>query len=199
MRRVASLLALITLLCAPSAAAQSWDVSAMTGYALPAELDQATRGVDSTSVGGGFSWQLAIGRNFGSRFGAEAFWMEQFTSYRVEAGGETGTLFKMSMIQLHGNFLYHLGGAGSRVQPYALVGVGSTFFSATDLEKETKFSMGVGGGVKMFIRDEIGLRGQFRYKPTFLNDSQSDFCDPFGFCQSTLNQFEFSGGVTFRF
>jgi len=33
-----------------------------------------------------------------------------------------------------------------------------------------------------------------------LNDEGSgDFCDPFGFCQSWLNQFELGGGLSFRF
>jgi hypothetical protein len=39
-----------------------------------------------------------------------------------------------------------------------------------------------------------------RYKPVILSDGSSgDFCDPFGFCQGTLQQFEFAGGVVVRF
>jgi hypothetical protein len=40
---------------------------------------------------------------------------------------------------------------------------------------------------------------QAKYAPTYLNDSGSDFCDPFGFCQSWLSQFELAAGVLFRF
>jgi len=32
-----------------------------------------------------------------------------------------------------------------------------------------------------------------------LNDASSDFCDPFGFCQGSLKQFEILGGVVLRF
>jgi hypothetical protein len=33
-----------------------------------------------------------------------------------------------------------------------------------------------------------------------LNDEESgDFCVPFGFCQGTLSQIEFAGGVVLRF
>jgi hypothetical protein len=40
----------------------------------------------------------------------------------------------------------------------------------------------------------------FRYKPTMLNDEDAaDFCDPFGFCQGTLQQIEFAGGAVVRF
>lgn len=200
MRRIAALVIAIMACGASAAGAQSWDVSAMAGYALPVELDQAARGVDATSIGPGFSWQFAVGRNFGPRWSAEMLWTEQFASYRVESNGVTGEMFKMSIMQLHGDVLYRFGAAGSRFEPYALVGLGSTFFTSKDLQDETKFSMGFGGGLKYFLRDEIGVRGQFRYKAHFLNDSQStDFCDPFGFCQSTLGQFEFAGGITFRF
>jgi opacity protein-like surface antigen len=199
-RRVAVLVLAITAGGASAAGAQSWDVSTMAGYALPVELDHAARGVEAASIGPGSSWQFAVGRNFGLRWGAEVLWTEQFTSYRVESNGVTGEMFKMSIMQLHGDLLYSFGAADARLRPFVLAGLGSTFFNATDLQSETKFSMGLGGGVKWFVRDEIAFRGQFRYKATFLNDAEStDFCDPFGFCQSTLRQFEFAGGVTFRF
>ena len=200
MSRVSVTAFVISIMFASTANAQTWDISAMAGYALPVELDHATRGVDQTSIGPGPSWQFAVGRNLGPRWGAEVFWTEQFTSYRVESGGTIGELFKISLIQLHGDLLYRFGASGSRLEPFALVGLGSTFFRATDLQNETKFSMGFGAGLKYFLRKEVAVRGQFRYKSTFLNDAQStDFCDPFGFCQSTLGQFEFAGGVTFRF
>jgi hypothetical protein len=45
-----------------------------------------------------------------------------------------------------------------------------------------------------------GVRGHVRYKPTLLNDEKAgDFCDPFGFCQSTLNQIELAAAVIMRF
>jgi opacity protein-like surface antigen len=202
MKRLACLMCVILVITASAARAQSsWDVSLMTGYALPAELDHAARGVASTSIDPGGSWQFAVGRNFNHRWAAEMLWTEQFTGFSIESpNGEAGRLFDMSIMQLHGNLLYQFGASGSRLQPYALVGVGSTFFTAQDLHDEIKFSMGFGAGLKYFVRKEIGVRGQFRYKTHFLNDAQStDFCDPFGFCQSTLGQFEFAGGVTFRF
>ena len=200
MTRVMTLVAALLALSASAARAQSWDISAMAGYALPTELDHAARGVDSTKIDGGPSWQFAVGRNFNHRWGVEVLWTEQFTGFSVESNGASGRIFDMSILQLHGNLLYGFGAEGSRLQPYALVGLGSTFFTSPDLQDETKISMGFGAGLKYFVRREIGVRGQFRYKSHFLNDAQStDFCDPFGFCQSTLGQFEFAGGVTFRF
>ena len=73
-------------------------------------------------------------------------------------------------------------------------------FRSDDVPSETKFSLGFGGGVKYFFSRSVGVRGHIRYKPTMLNDTASgDFCDPFGFCQGTLQQVEFAAGAVLRF
>ena len=77
--------------------------------------------------------------------------------------------------------------------------LGATFLSATDLESETKLSWAAGGGLKWFPSKRVGARVQARYAPTVLGDSSSDVCDPFGFCQGSLHQFEFMGGLVLRF
>jgi hypothetical protein len=44
------------------------------------------------------------------------------------------------------------------------------------------------------------MKFQAKYNPTRLNgDAEGSFCDPFGFCQSTLSQFELGGGFVFGF
>ena len=102
--------------------------------------------------------------------------------------------------QLQGNAVYHFGPTSARLKPFAFAGLGATFFSAADLQSETKFSWGFGGGVKYFPWEGRGFRVHFRYKPTALNDEDAgDLCDPFGFCQSTLQQVEFAAGAVIRF
>ena len=105
----------------------------------------------------------------------------------------------MKVRQLDGNIVYQLGSADSRWRPFIFGGMGVTFFTADTVESETKLSLDIGGGVKFFPWRSVGARAQVRYKPTFLNDSDADFCDPFGFCQNVLQQIEFAGGVTMRF
>ena len=80
-----------------------------------------------------------------------------------------------------------------------LAGLGATFLSAEDLESETKLSWTLGAGVKWFPSKRLGARLQARYAPTLLDDSSSDVCDPFGFCQGSLHQFELMGGLVLRF
>jgi len=84
----------------------------------------------------------------------------------------------MTIRQLQGNLLYHFGNRETKLRPFVFGGMGATFFSADDLESETKFSFGLGGGVKYFPWKSIGVRASFRYAPTTLNDDETvAFCE----------------------
>ena len=75
-----------------------------------------------------------------------------------------------------------------------------TFLSAHDLETESKPSLGMGGGLVYAVSRSIGIEARGVYRPTMMNDSEAgDFCDAFGYCQSTLQQFDFLGGIKIRF
>ena len=190
-------------LCTSSAHAQSatWELSAMAGFSPAVALEQQTREVDDLSIGGGAMWSFQAARFFTSNLGAEVSWTDQPSSgYEVEVGDVSSELFSMSIGHLHGDVVYQFGEAGSRLRPFVFGGVGATFFRARDIPMETKVSAGLGAGTKLFPWPNIGLRMQVRYRPIWLADEDAgDFCDPFGFCQSTLRQFEFAGGVSFRF
>ena len=106
----------------------------------------------------------------------------------------------MTVRQLHGAVLYHFGSADARLRPFAFAGLGASFFTADDLESETKLSFAFGGGIKYFRWNAIGVRAHVRYKPTMLNDEESgDFCDPFGFCGSAIHPIEVAAGAVVRF
>ena len=84
--------------------------------------------------------------------------------------------------------MYQFGADAARLRPFVFGGAGATFFSARDLETPPRPSFGIGGGVKYFPWQTVGLRGQFRYKPTWLNDDpDAAMCEPFGFCQAWLH------------
>ena len=95
---------------------------------------------------------------------------------------------------------HHGSDDGYLPQPFVLAGIGATFFGADEPEDETKLAPLLAAGLKWFpYGSGWGVRVEARYSPTHLDDSGSDFCDPFGFCQSWLQQFQFLGGVTLRF
>ena len=196
---------LITALCVmlvvvpATARAQSWEVSALAGYVPSVGLEEQSRDVEDTSIGGGFMFAIQGAKFLTPNWGIEASFTQTFSSYDVAMGEETGTLFSMDIAHLHGDVVYEFGESGNRLRPFVLGGVGATFFGARDIPSETKTSVGVGGGAKLFVSPNFGIRAQIRYRPIWLGDDESDFCDPFGFCQSVLRRLEIAGGVTFRF
>jgi opacity protein-like surface antigen len=108
-------------------------------------------------------------------------------------------MFDLNVDQLQGSFVFQLRDAEARLRPFLSAGMGAALFSAPNLDGDTKLSFSLGAGLKWLPSHRLGARVQVRYTPTHLNDSSSDFCDPFGFCQSWLHQLEATGGLLIRF
>lgn len=180
--------------------AQSWEVSGLAGYTPSSALDRRAPELRQLDISGGFTWGVQGARFFAPQWGAEVLWMQEMSAQRVGTSTGSADLFALTAEQLQGNFVYRFGGSEAPLQPFAFAGIGATFFRADDVASETKLSLGFGGGVKYFFSRFVGVRGHVRYKPTMLNDTASgDFCDPFGFCQGSLQQFEFAAGAVLRF
>src|SRR5262249_44839428 len=156
--------------------------------------------LSDVDIRGDITWGFQGARFFTPSWGAEVIWTEQSTALEVGTSDGKAELFTMTARQLHGNVVYQLGHADARWRPFVFGGLGATFFSADTVESETKFALDVGAGLKFFPSRLVGARVQFRYKPTLLRDTSSgSFCDPFGFCQGVLQQFEFAAGAVLRF
>jgi len=125
---------------------------------------------------------------------------QQASALEAMTPAGTGELYRITLAQLQANAVYQFGDSDAEWRPFVFGGAGATFFAARDLDSATKASFGLGGGIKYFPWKTIGLRGQFRYKPTWLNDDpDADLCEPFGFCQGYLRPIEISAGVSIRF
>ena len=196
---VAAVLSLALAAGAP-AQAQSWEASFLAGFTPSASLDRRARQIDQLDIGGGFTLGGQVGYHLGQRCSAEVLWTRQDSGLQVGTAHGKADLFAFTMDDLHGNAVFHFADRSARLRPFVFGGLGATFFSGGGLASETKFSWGIGGGAKYFPWKSVGLRAHARYKPVVLHDkSAGDFCDPFGFCQSWLGQFEVSGGVVARF
>ena len=182
------------------ARAQTWEVSGFIGVTPSADLDRLASGLDQLSIRDGFTWGAQAARLFTPHWAAEAMWTEQSSALEIGTADGTADLFNITIGQVQGNVVYYFGRPDARLRPFAFAGLGASFFHAADVPSETKFSWGFGGGVKYFPWEGRGFRVHFRYMPTALNDEDAgDFCDPFGFCQGTLQQIEFAGGAVVRF
>jgi hypothetical protein len=194
-----SLIAASLLLVASPAWAQRTELALLGGYTTSGDIEMKALTIQELEIAGSFTWGLAVSRFFTSRLGAEASWSRQGSELVVGTSSGSAELFDVSVNQLHGSFVYQFGSEGGSLRPFASAGVGATFFGADDLEGETKLAWTLGAGLKWFRSARLGARLQARYNLTHLNDGSSDFCDPFGFCQDWLQQFEILGGLVVRF
>jgi opacity protein-like surface antigen len=194
-------LMLVLLVLCPGwpALAQQNEAALLAGYTTSGGIEMKAPGITELEIAGSFTWGLAATHFFSPRLGGEVSWTRQDGALELETRDGSADLFDVEMSVLHGTVVYRFGSEDARLAPFVLAGMGATFLSAPDLEGETKFSWALGGGARWLASERMALRAQARYVHTRLGDSSSDFCDPFGFCQGSLGQFELTGGVVFRF
>jgi hypothetical protein len=91
-------------------------------------------------------------------------------------------------------------------RPFVVASAGATHFSprSPSLESDTRFSVGIGGGVELGGEGRIGLRLEGRGFATFFSDESAIFCSSQSGCAvfaqgSLLFQFEVGAGVSFKF
>ena len=197
--RCAIALALLAMTGVP-ASAQSWEMSALAGFTPSVSLERQARHLSDVRIRGGFTFGFQGARFFTPRWALEAVFAQQSSALEVATAEGSGDLYGITIARLHANVVYQFADAGARLQPFVFGGAGATFFDARDLAADGKASFGLCGGVKYFPWPAIGLRGQLMYKPSLLNgEPESDFCNPFSYCQRWLSQIELAGGVVIRF
>jgi hypothetical protein len=153
----------------------------------------------------GFTWGGSIGVLFADVWEAEFLWSRQEGALSVEAPLVPKTdLFDMAVTQYHGNVLIHLADEENRLRPYVLFGLGTTYIEPNPaaVDGVTKFSYGLGAGIKAYASRFAGIRAQFRWAPTYVSTSPGVFCSVF--CYSVdvadyANQSEVTVGVSLAF
>ena len=136
---------------------------------------------------------------FSPHLGVEASWSDQNAGLSLSTSSGSAELFDVDVRQLLGSVVYQWGVEEATIRPFVVGGIGATFLRADDIPSETKLAWAAGGGVKVFLIRRVGIKAQAKLNSTVLSDSSSDFCDPFGFCSSSINPFELLTGVVFRF
>ena len=189
----------LALLVAAPAFSQGLEVAAFAGYTTPGGLEHDARTVEDLKLKGSFTWGTSVGFFFSPRLGVEVSWARQHSGVELTAAQTSAEMFDVTVDQVQGSVVYQLGSADSHWRPFACAGAGAAIFGSTDIEGETKLTFNVGAGLKWLPSKRVGARLQARYTPTYLHDSASSLCDPFGFCQDWLHQFELTGGVVVRF
>ena len=122
---------------------------------------------------------------------------------------EGGTLFLDNPLFDIDVDYWHVGGLYQfeygRMKPFVVATLGITELDPQprDLDSETKFSMGIGGGVKLMLAERLALRLEGRGFSTLVDTGEEVFCNPhacYGYDSATfLWQFEARAGVVLAF
>jgi hypothetical protein len=119
-----------------------------------------------------------------------------------------------SVDNYHGYVAYNFGDEDAGLRPYFLGGLGVTRYGSVpfsvggvsgETEGNSQFSTTWGLGVKIFPSPRFAVKLGARWTPTYIKtDSEGWWCDPYWGCYVVgdaqySNQFEFAGGLAFRF
>lgn len=203
------LAAVFVAVFAAPAAAQVWELTPHVGYVTASSVDLRPQGFDGkVEIKDALEYGIGLGVSPKRGFTFETRYTMQPTEATFnETGGPETKLSDLTLHQIHGNFLMWKAYPDTQTRPYFLLGLGATIFdpSESGFDSNTQFSWALGAGVMRDMSQKAALRLQIRYIPTYITDSYGGtWCDPFYGCYSTvdpeyLNQWEFSGGVTFKF
>jgi hypothetical protein len=208
--------ALCVLVAAPASAQLRGEITGTVGWtfsdgvsfsnAVPVPgLGTYNRADPKDSVSFGFGGGVFVNHQVEIEF----MWNRQPTKLEVAGSGPTLS-GDMNVDTYHGNFVFHAGEEDAKLRPFVYFGLGATnygdaTFPTKTIPGVTKFSWAVGAGVKAYPSPHVGIRAAVRWVPTYIKtDGYGWWCDPFWGCVPVgntqySNQFELSGGLSFRF
>ena len=192
-----------------SAQAAGFELTPFIGY---------TGGGDFTNVATGQSLSLDETSSYGILLGFKqapdpkqpgTAWLELYLSrQQTKLRANQPLLFSSPTLDVDVEY-YHIGGtygqAEGKVQPFVAGTFGATRMVPQQygLSSETKFSLTLGGGVKLYLTERVGLRLEGRWLGTVVNANGGMFCSN-GACLVTVqgdlfSQYVANAGVILAF
>jgi len=200
-----------TAFAAPPAFAQNGiEVTPFVGGQINGGVNLATPLYTNLNVQNGLNYGVSATYLLREYSGVDFIWNhnQANTVTQLVSGGTQLNVFTLKTNQFLGDFVIHFKNRESRFRPYAFMGAGITTLSADRGRSNTttRFAWVFGGGVKYSLSQHFGVRAQAKWSPTYINTTTAGvWCDPYwGGCWTKgdsvfLNEFDFTGGVTFRF
>ena len=220
-RKVMTIAAVLVTMSATSAMAQSRvNVAIFGGYTFS---DGVTG--NSFKAGDGNTYNgvdVKDSANWGFSFGVNAtpnvevgFLFGQQMSTLNLTGTATREVGDLTINSYFPYLAYNMGDEDAKARPYILFGVGATNYGSVNYTKadgkaastggNTQFAGTIGAGVRVFPSPKVGVQFGMQWTPTYIkSDAEGWWCDPWWGCYVVgdaqySNQFEFVGGITFRF
>jgi opacity protein-like surface antigen len=194
-----------------SALAQNVEVTANVGGQINGGVDLSTSLFHRIDVHNSVNYGLTLGYLLGEHYSVEFQWNRNEAdtfAQPIGVGFSSVKVFSLTQNQYLGNVLFHFTPRDVKLRPFVLFGVGANDMNAdrSGVNGATRFVYALGAGAKYNASKHIGFRGQFKWSPTYITTTDGGYwCDPFwGGCwvvgnNHYLNEFDMTGGITFRF
>ena len=186
---------------AAAAAAQALELTPFAGYRFGGGFFELVTG-QPVDLDGAMSLGVSVAVPLSNGVQVEGLFTHQHAHVLVPVGPfRPATRWRISVDHWQGGGLQEFG--RWRVRPFLTGSVGLTRFAAAD-DSEIRFTVGAGGGVKVFPSPHLGVRLDGRVFATFVDaDARVAACSPRGcfvsFDADVLWQADFTAGVVFRF
>jgi hypothetical protein len=199
-----------TLALLASAFAQNFEFTPHVGGQINGGLDLSTSLFHRFEVANGVNYGITLGYLLGEHYGVEFLWNQNKADVRAQpfGGFSSVKLFTMTQNQYLGNFLFHFTPREDKLRPFVMAGLGAAALDPQvhGVSGATRFVYAIGGGAKYNLSNHFGLRGQFKWSPTYITSTNGGYwCDPFwGGCwlvgnNHYLHELDITGGITIRF
>jgi len=194
------ILTLLLFIITPQVFAEGFAITPFVGFrvsdSLKDEITEETIDIDNTS-----SFGLILSMEHDQDTSFDLYFSRQETDLLPNTAGSADLGIRIDYIHVGGTVGYHAG----KLFPFVTGGLGITRISATeqDLSTESKFSLSVGGGLKVPITKRIGIRLEGRLLGTAIDGDSGMLCSN-GQCitrfkSSVFLQFETSLGLSIAF
>ena len=168
----------LSLLQTPNADAQKVEITPFAVLPFGGEFESDGGFLEPDfDIDDGDGYGLSLGFALSRSFQIELFWSHQ-ESDLVDRGDFFFGGFDLADLEIdyiHAGVVYQWG--AGQFRPFVAGSLGVTEFSPGDpfLEDETRFSLGVGAGAKVFFNQSFGLRFEARAFTTVIDEG--DHCD----------------------
>ena len=218
----ALIFALVLVLASTAAWGQArFEITPFVGYRTTGSFEGAVLQLSDFSITDGLAYGLSLGYRVNQMLTMEVLWSRSDSAItaRVSGAGEQ-ELAKVATDAIHANFLFFALNDQYRARPYFLLGLGATIanpkatdFSDGDINPSgqtidpssaSRFSWSLGGGVVISASERIGIKLQAKWFPTYINTTSEIWIDWWGYpwvvpVSNYMDQWEFTGGLVFRF
>ncbi len=208
------IVAMILVLGTTAAWAQGrFEITPFVGYRTTGSFSGGQLDYTDFHIKDGLAYGVSVGYAFSPLFTLEFQWSRSDSS--ITAHGPTLASTKLADATTdvyHGNFLFFFRPVEYKLRPFFVFGLGATVVNPKNATiganpnpgAASRFSWNLGLGAQYQATNRIGLRLQARWLPCYINSSSAWFIDWWGYpwlvpVSNYMNQFEFTGGLTFRF